>query len=330
MNTQIIQNFNNLLHSFNIKAECVSYNNINSYFYFDLKLNPTAKVKDIQKYSDELSLALKAPCKPSIRVLHESGVVRLEFAANSTIKFNLFDFLTKDNIPAGEVPCLLGQMVNGDKMWMDLTQNPHMIVSGTTGSGKSTLLHNIIGNLFHHNNVDLILIDPKMTEFYDYNFHFKSVPVYSSYAECVEILGNLINIMEFRYELIRAGKNSSEFKPIVLMIDEFADLIMQDTNNKFGGTLCRLAQKCRAAKIYLILSTQRPSADVINGAIKANFPARIACRVSSHVDSKVILDAPGAENLRGKGDALLRDNSRFLERFQIAYTDSKEVCKYFR
>ncbi|CAB4197031.1 AAA domain containing protein [uncultured Caudovirales phage] len=330
MSTQDIQNFNNLLRSFNIKAECVSFNKMNSYFYFDLQLKPTAKVKDIQKYSDELSLALMAPSKPSIRVLHESGVVRLEFAENSISKLNLISYLRHDDVPTGEAICLLGQMVNGDKMWMDLTQNPHMIISGTTGSGKSTLLHNIIANLLVYNNVDLILVDPKMTEFYDYDLNFKSIPVHNSYIECIEVIDNLIKIMESRYELMRAGKNLSEFKPIVLIIDEFADLIMQDSDNRFGGTLCKLAQKCRAAKIHLVLSTQRPSVDIINGAIKANFPARIACRASSHVDSKVILDAPGAENLRGKGDALLRDNYRFLERFQIAYIDSKEVCKYFR
>ncbi len=329
MNTQNIQNFNNLLRSFNIKAECVSYNNINSYFYFDLRLNPAAKVKDIQKYSDEISLALKAPCKPSLRVLHESGIVRLEFASNSTFNLNLIDYLRNSDMPIGEIMCLLGQMVNGDKIWMDLAQNPHMIISGTTGSGKSTLLHNIILNLLNHNNVDLILIDPKMTEFYDY-MNIESIQVYNSYSECTEIINNMINIMEFRYELIRSGKSASEFKPIVLIVDEFADLIMQDSNAIFSKSLCKLAQKCRAAKIFLVLSTQRPSIDIINGAIKANFPARIACRVSSHVDSKVILDAPGAENLRGKGDALIRDNFRFLERFQVAYTDSKDVCKYFR
>jgi S-DNA-T family DNA segregation ATPase FtsK/SpoIIIE len=117
--------------------------------------------------------------------------------------------------------------------------------------------------------------------------------------------------------------------PIVVIIDEFADLIMQDKANMFHDLLCRLAQKCRAARIHIILATQRPSVNVISGIIKANFPARIACRVASHVDSKVILDASGAENLLGKGDAMVRDNFRQNERFQIAYTTPQEVVKYF-
>ena len=103
---------------------------------------------------------------------------------------------------------------------------------------------------------------------------------------------------------------------------------MQDTSGELYLKLCQLSQKCRAAKIHLILSTQRPSANIVNGAIKANFPARISCKVSSHVDSKVILDATGAENLAGRGDALLRDNTRNLERFQIAYTTPQEVLHY--
>ena len=104
---------------------------------------------------------------------------------------------------------------------------------------------------------------------------------------------------------------------------------MQDKEYQFHDKLCRLAQKCRASRISIILSTQRPSVNVVSGAIKANFPARIACRVASHIDSKVVLDSVGAENLLGHGDALIRDNYRFIERFQIAYTNSTEICNYF-
>lgn len=324
-----VQQFNSILKSFKIKAECVSYHKSDNYTYYDLRLMPNCKVKDVQRYSDEISLALKTPCKPSVKILHEQGVVRLEFASPRTGTLNLFDYFTNTDIPSGEIRCLLGQTVDGRHMWMDLAANPHMIVSGTTGSGKSVLLHNIIANLLNYNDVELTVVDPKRVEFSEYKNRISNMRVLYTYDEAVVLLLGLIKDMEFRYELMRKGKPASQLKSKVVIIDEFADLIMQDTSNIFYESLCRLAQKCRAAKIHLILSTQRPSVDIINGTIKANFPARIACRVSSHVDSKVILDAPGAENLLGKGDALVRDASRFMERFQIAFTTAKQVCEYF-
>jgi S-DNA-T family DNA segregation ATPase FtsK/SpoIIIE len=327
---ELIQDFNKILTSFNIKASCVDHRRVDNYFYYDLKLNPSAKVKDVQKYSDEISLALKTPCKPSVKVLHSEGVVRLEFATPRLAPLKLFDYFTNYGIPKGEINCLLGQTVDGKEMWMDLATNPHMIVSGTTGSGKSTLIHNIIANLLNYNNVDLYLSDPKRIEFIEYSNRIKSIDVRFSYDETLALINNALELMEFRYELIRRGNiKITDFKPMVIIIDEFADLIMQDKNDAFYTSLCRLAQKCRAARIHIILATQRPSVNIINGTIKANFPARIACRVASHVDSKVILDASGAENLLGKGDALVRDNSRFLERFQVAYTDAAEVCSVF-
>jgi S-DNA-T family DNA segregation ATPase FtsK/SpoIIIE len=326
---ELINNFNDILKSFNIKASCVNHKQVDNYFYFDLRLNPNARVRDVQKYSDEISLALKTPCKPSVKVLHNEGVVRLEFVSPRTTPLKLFDYFTNKGIPGGQINCLLGQTIDGRKMWMDLAQNPHLLISGTTGSGKSTLMHNIIANLLNYNAVDLYLVDPKQIEFVDYKNKFKKIVVRNTYDEAVELLSNALDTMEYRYCMMRKGLSADTMTPIVIMIDEFADLIMQDKGETFYTVLCRLAQKCRAAKIHLILATQRPSVNIINGTIKANFPARIACRVASHVDSKVILDASGAENLLGKGDALVRDNDRFLERFQVAYTDAKEVCSVF-
>lgn len=326
---ELINDFNSILMSFNIKAICVNHQKRDNYFYYDLKLSPSTKVKDIQKYSDEISLALKTTGKPSVKVMHEEGVVRLEFATPRTQTLKLFDYFINRDVPNGDLVCLLGQSVTGQRMWMDLAANPHMIVSGTTGSGKSTLLHNIIANLLNYHDAEIYLVDPKQIEFVDYKGKFNNITVRSTYDEALDIVKNAIQVMEFRYELIRTGASVSTLKPMVIMVDEFADLIMQDKNDEFYNNLCRLAQKCRAARIHLVLATQRPSVKIIDGVIKANFPARIACRVASHVDSKVVLDASGAENLLGKGDALVRDNLRLMERFQVAYTDAKEVCSMF-
>jgi len=323
-----VQHFNQILSSFNIKATCLDMHQVDNYVYYDLKLHPRAKVKDIQKYADEISLTLKKS-KPSVKVLHEQGVVRVEFASPRETPLKLFDLFTNDDVPQGGLVCLLGQTVDGNKVWVDLLDNPHCLVAGTTGSGKSTLLHNIIANVFNYNDADLYLIDPKRIEFSQYE-GMRNTQVYNNYDDVVEFLSNMIDIMEDRFMKLRAGWSIQDLKPVLIIIDEFSDLAMQDKGDVFFERLCRLAQKCRAARISIMLSTQRPSVNIINGAIKANFPARIACKVASHVDSKVILDATGAENLLGKGDALLRDNYRNMERFQVAYTDATEVCEIFR
>lgn len=325
-----ITNFNNILSAFKINANCIDHQAVGNYYYYDLRLQPNAKVRDIQKYSDEFSLALKMSNKPNIRVIHDQGVVRLEFATSRTERLNLFQYFTEEDIPDGDLVCLLGQTTTGQKLWMDLAQNPHMIVAGTTGSGKSVLLHNVIANILNYNDAKIILIDPKNIEFSEYDKrNIPNVQVGYTYNEAMMYLESLIGTMESRYKLLRGGYKASDLPSVVFIIDEFADLIMQDKDSQFYLNLCRLAQKSRAAKINIILATQRPSVNIVNGAIKANFPARIACRVASHIDSKVILDSSGAENLLGKGDAMVKDNFHNLERFQIAYTTSSEVCEFF-
>lgn len=328
--TDPTEKFNEILKSFNIKALCTNYQHIDNYFFYDIKLDLKSKIKDISKYSEEISLALKSSCKPSVKVLYDKGLVRLEFISRSKSRLDLFDYFSNRNLPDGDLICLLGKTVDGKKVWMDLSNNPHMIVSGTTGSGKSTLLHNIIANLINYNKSQIYLMDPKNIEFYLYDKHIKyNMNISYSYDESYFAIETLFCLMEQRHLMLRDGCLKSSLPPVVVIIDEFADLIMQDKNNQFYNTLLKLSQKCRSAKIHIILSTQRPSVNIINGSIKANFPARIACKVSNHIDSKIIIDSSGAENLLGNGDALLKDNFRSLERFQIAYTSAKEVCKYF-
>jgi DNA segregation ATPase FtsK/SpoIIIE, S-DNA-T family len=324
-----IQQLNQILQSYNIHANCIDSRSVDNYQYYDLKLQDKTRVKEIKKYEDEISLALKSSHRPSIKILHDQGIVRLEFVSPREQPLMLFDFFTNDEVPEGDLVCLLGQTVDGKKMWMDLAQNPHMLIAGTTGSGKSTLLHNIIANLSNYSDCVKCLIDTKKIEFSEYENHLPNTKVYYSYNEAVSVLDRLLEMMENRYSLMQAGRSIEDFPYVVMIVDEFADLIMQDKDGSFYHKLCRLAQKSRAAHISIILATQRPSVNILNGAIKANFPARLACRVASHVDSKVILDASGAESLLGKGDALIKDNFRYLERFQAAYTTAAEVVRYF-
>lgn len=324
-----VSQFNKILDSYKIKAVCVSYSAFDNYTFYDVELLPGGKVRDLQKFGDEIALYLKMSGAPTVKVLHDKGLVRVEFVSSRKKTVNLFDYFTNNNIPKGGLVCLLGQSTSGERVWMDLSKNPHMIVSGTTGSGKSSLLHNIVANLLNYTDAFIFLVDPKNMEFSKYDCSVSRISVSYTYSSAVKLIDNLISIMETRYSHMRNGVSIKKLPHLVVIIDEFADLIMQDENKELYTKLAKLSQKCRAAKISIILSTQRPSADVINGVIKANFPARIACKVSSHIDSKVILDKPGAENLLGKGDALLRDNLRFMDRFQVAYTTPEEVVKYF-
>ncbi len=252
----------------------------------------------------------------------------MEFTKAEGYKVSLFNIFTNQNVPNFALPCLLGQKVAGDLMWIDLAATPHLLIAGTTGSGKSTVLHAIIANLMNYSKVNLVLIDPKSIEFQEYG-KIPGCNVSSSYEESLFALDGLIELMESRYALLKKGYSIEAFPFVVSIIDEFADLILQDDNKQFFTKLCRLAQKCRGVKIHLVISTQRPSVNIIDGAIKANFPARIACRTASHIDSKIILDATGAEHLSGNGDALIRDQTHHLERFQAGYTNAKEICSIF-
>ena len=317
--------FNEILRSYKIKARCVSSNDTNSYMSFDVALEAGGKVRDLTKYADEISLRLKSYTKPTVKVLHNEGVVRVGFAKKRIGRLELFNLLTKKN---DGLNCILGETIDGSIMKMDLSLNPHMIISGTTGSGKSVLLHNIIANLLNNNSSKIVLLDPKNIEF-DIYTNVPNIYVKHSYLDCLTMISYLSKLMDHRYSLIARNVDVSRMPYITIIIDEFADLIMQDEDKQFYYHLCRLAQKCRAAKMHIILATQRPAVDVINGTIKANFPARIACRTSSVTDSRVILDCKGAENLLGKGDALLKDNTRNLERFQAAFTTPEEVYGRF-
>lgn len=319
---------NATLKKFAINAICVSSNAINNYSYFDLQLINNGKVKDLEKFSNEIGLSMKQGGKPNFQVLHDKGVVRMEFVAPRTNALSLFESFTTP--PEGEAVALLGKTFDGADVWMNLCNNPHLIVAGTTGSGKSTFMHTLIANMLKYNKVKLYLIDPKSIEFSEYEKLAGKLEVKYSYEEAVELLDHLVLVMNNRYECIRKGAKLTNIPPIVVIIDEFADLIMQDESHEFYDKLVILAQKSRAAKIHFVLGTQRPSADIIRGSIKANFPARIACRVPTHVDSKVILDCSGAEDLMGKGDAYLKDNDRSMIRFQIAYTNAAQVCNEFK
>lgn len=248
------------------------------------------------------------------------------------------EYLTSDMA----LPLAIGRTVTNDIFMADLADMPHLLVAGATGQGKSVGLNVMLMSLLHKKTPEelkLVLIDPKQVELNVYSklgSAYLASPVITEAEEAESVLESLCELMEERYDLISsAGKrNIKEYNAltivetmpyIVVVIDEYGDLIMQ-SGKPMERAICRLAQKARAVGIHLIISTQRPSATIVTGNIKANFPTRIAFRTTTGTDSRVILDQIGAEKLTGCGDMIYFAGAE-TTRVQCAYASIEEVSK---
>lgn len=235
--------------------------------------------------------------------------------------------------PAGQrgtLPLYLGEAVDGAPAWLDLVTAPHLLVAGTTGSGKSVALTSYIAALawaFSGLDVQLVLIDPKQTEFTRWRNleHLAGHGIATTPGRAIAALSAVIDQMDRRYtELAALGSQQWQGQRIVIVIDELADLMMTSKRG-VEAALCRIAQLGRAAGIHLICATQRPSVDVITGLIKANFPTRLSFRLRTGTDSRTILDASGAETLLGRGDSLIT-SSHGLQRVHGACPTDAEIA----
>ncbi len=254
-----------------------------------------------------------------------------------------------------DLPIALGKTISNEVFVADLAKMPHLLVAGATGQGKSVGINTILVSLLykkHPSQVKLVLIDPKKVELFPYarleNHFLASLPgadepIITETNKVIYTLNSLCIEMDTRYDLLKkaATRNIREYNDkfvqrrlnpekghrflsfIVLIIDEFADLIMT-AGKEVEMPIGRLAQLARAVGIHLIIATQRPSVNIITGVIKANFPARIAYKVTSKVDSRTILDAGGADQLIGRGDMLLSVGGEMV-RLQGAFIDTPEV-----
>ena len=197
----------------------------------------------------------------------------------------------------------------------------------------------MIANAARTPNLTLLLSDPKGVEFAPYRDDRLGdliQEITSNYHDTIRMLAWLVNEMEDRYShLMQMGFQSIDqmrrpFSRIMVIIDEVADLILMDgRSRRFEELIVKLAQKCRAAGIYLVVATQRPSVDILTGLIKANFEGRLSCRVSSRIDSQVILDHPGAELLVGRGDAIFKNRNFNSARLQVAFVKPEETVRYY-
>ena len=315
---------------------------------FEYKPAPGVKLSKIAALEDDLAMNLSASSIRIISPIPGRDVVGIEVPNNRREKVCLREII--ENPAFAENKSLLtiavGKDISGAPYYTDLAAAPHLMIAGTTGSGKSVLLNSILASMFYKAGPDrlrLLMIDPKMLEFAIYeDIPHLLHPIVTEPRKAIAALKWAVAEMENRYKVLSQkgvrnidsynsaierdeGPDSPQVMPyIVILIDELADLIMSAASDT-RDCIIRIAQKARAAGIHLVVATQRPSADVVSGLLKANIPARISFLVSSKVDSRIILDAQGAESLLGKGDMLyLKPGTGALERIQGALITDAE------
>lgn len=317
----MLETMNQALSNLKLDAKCINFQTYRHFAFYDLELGSRCRISNIEENVRDLGLRLKAKSFPTMTLIPEKGIVRLETVSDDPNPVLFSQLKERAARPSGDFPLLLGESAEGMPVWTDMAKCPHMLIAGTTGSGKSTLLHAIIQSALNRKNTSIYLCDPKQIEFYDYSKNKMIKGVYTEIDDIYDLFNFLVEEMENRFDAIKNNRINISNK-IFVVIDELADIMLQSKNKKFEKNLIRLAQKSRAAGIHMVLATQRPSVDILTGLIRANFPARIACKVSSRVDSQIILDKGGAENLIGRGDAIIKTQEYDYMRFQAAYASS--------
>ena len=317
------------------------------------------RISKIKNLEDDIALSLSALGIRIIAPIPGKGTIGIEVPNQKKAIVSMKSLLSSKKFSEAEMelPIAIGKTISNESFVVDLTKMPHLLIAGATGQGKSVGINAILCSILykkHPAEVKFVLVDPKKIELSIYNkiekHYLAKLPdsdnaIIINNEKVINTLNSLCREMDKRYELLKDAmtRNIKEynlkfvsktlnpeqghvFLPyIVLVIDEFADLIMT-SGKEIETPLARLAQLSRAVGIHLVIATQRPSVNVITGLIKANFPARIAYRVTSKIDSRTILDTGGAEQLIGRGD-LLYSQSNTLTRVQCGFIDTPEVEK---
>ncbi len=347
--TEIRNNIDVLMKTFsNFKVGIseISYSRGPTITRYELKPDSGTRIRTIANLVDDVGLALATSGIRMEAPIPNKSLVGIEVPNKTRSNVYARQLIESDAFQKADsrLWACLGKDVAGTPIFFDISKMPHMLIAGATGMGKSVCINTIIVSLLYKarpDEVKLMLIDPKKVEFGVYNgIPHLLVPVVTDPKKAAGTLQWAVNEMERRFELIEsvnmrdiktynaitAGDPEKEFMPhIVIIIDELADLMMTAAD-EVETSICRLAQKARAAGIHLILGTQRPSVDVITGLIKSNIPSRIAFTVASQIDSRTILDNAGAEKLIGKGDMLFNPVGAMKPiRVQGAFISEDEV-----
>ncbi|HXH75581.1 MAG TPA: DNA translocase FtsK [Bacteriovoracaceae bacterium] len=349
------------LKQFNITAQIINVLKGPVVDTFELELGPGVKVTGVTNLTNDLSLALMGAPIRMVYPMKGKSTIGIEVPRNPRDVIYLDEVLKSDefNNSNYRLPVAMGKDAYGDAAVIDLAATPHLLVAGTTGAGKSVFINTLLVSLiikFPPKKLKLIMLDPKQLELALYQrLPHLIMPVVTNPEIASIALLWAIDEMERRYTLLKdfAVKNIDGFNKkvktagpdlickinkyypdseirdfelpfIVIVVDEFADLMLSKCGKAIETSISRLAAKARASGIHIVLATQRPSTDIITGVIKANFPTRVSFRVFTNIDSRVILDGMGAEKLLGKGDMLFKQGIEIL-RMHSAYVDEAEI-----
>ena len=317
------------------------------------------RISKIKNLEDDIALSLSALGIRIIAPIPGKGTIGIEVPNKNSTIVSMHSVIASKKFQESnmELPIALGKTISNETFVFDLTKMPHLLMAGATGQGKSVGLNAVLTSLLyqkHPSEVKFVLVDPKKVELTLFNkierHYLAKLPdtedaIITDTTKVIHTLNSLCIEMDHRYDLLKTAmvRNIKEYNTkfkarklnpndghkflpyIVLVIDEFSDLIMT-AGKEVETPIARLAQLARAIGIHLIVATQRPSVNVITGIIKANFPARIAFRVTSKIDSRTILDAGGADQLIGRGDLLYTAGNE-IKRIQCAFVDTPEVEK---
>ncbi|MGN1097712.1 MAG: DNA translocase FtsK, partial [Clostridia bacterium] len=312
---------------------------------FEISPAPGIKVNKIVNLSNDIALNLAAVSVRVIAPIPGKAAVGIEIPNESVATVRLRDVIDSDEFRnfKSKTAFALGKDVSGKIRIADISKMPHLLIAGSTGSGKSVCINSLIASIIYKadpNEVKMIMIDPKVVELQVYNgIPHLLIPVVTDPRRAAGALNWAVQEMVKRYKLFAecnvrnlAGYNElaqvngeRKLEQIIIIVDELADLMMVSAK-EVEDSICRLAQMARAAGMYLVIATQRPSVDVITGLIKANVPSRIAFAVANQIDSRTILDMGGAEKLLGKGDMLfLPMGANSPVRIQGAFATDAEI-----
>ncbi len=325
---------------------------------YEITPAPGVRISRIRNLEDDIALSLSALGIRIIAPIPGKGTIGIEVpnAKPTTVSMESILNSKKFQETTMDLPCAVGKTITNEVFMFDLAKAPHLLVAGATGQGKSVGLNAIITSLLykkHPAELKIVLVDPKKVEFSVYSTiekHFlakvpdeEADPIITDVTKVVRTLNSLCKEMDTRYDLLKIAqarnikeynkkfidrqlnpKNGHKYMPyIVVVIDEFGDLIMT-AGKEVELPIARIAQLARAVGIHMIIATQRPTTNIITGTIKANFPSRIAFRVGAMIDSRTILDRPGAQQLIGRGDMLYLNGGEPV-RVQCAFVDTPEV-----